>query len=508
MKVKSSWRGLAVAVIAMVAAMGAQPLAARAETTVNIAVVNDFASWNPYADSTAQMYSMWGQIYGDLVSFNTVTGDYEPALAERWETDKSDPRIWIFHLRHGLKRQHDGKELTAEDVLHSIDRIRHDPHSVQADNVEQIASAEVIDPYTVKLVTKTPLAPLLTYLTEVSITGKDLFDKYGDSVDRKAPYGWGAYAVEDIAIGQRMVLRKNPDWPGIKADNPDRLIYTRIREDEARITALLNGEIQIALAIPPHLAQRVSATPGRKAVGVPSVEPMFLGMNPKYKPWDNKTLRQAVAYAIDRDAIITSVFEGQAALLDGPIGPGQYGYTPDVTPKYRYDPEKAKKLLAEAGYPDGIDVELYMAPNRYVDDLQSTQAIAAMLTKVGIRTKLKPTEYSVFWPRLRKGQNPFYYMGRGSVVDPSPMLGQYFETDITPRLGYSNPKLDAILEAERREFDLAKRKQLLLQAFDMIQDEVPAFFLWRINSIYGISDKIAFTPHADERLWGTDITVK
>ena len=507
MKFKSAWHGFAFAAMAALTVMGASP-PARAESTVTVAVVNDFASWNPYADSTAQMYSMWAQIYGDLVAYDSLAGEYVPYLAESWETDKSDPRIWVFHLRHGLKRQHDGKELTADDVVHSIDRIKHDPRSVQLDNVERIVTAEAVDPYTVKLVTKEPSAPLLTYLTEVSITGKDLFDKYGADADKKAAYGWGPYALEDIAIGQRMVLRKNPGSPFIKPNNPDHLIFTRIREDEPRITALLNGEVQIAMAIPPHLAQRVNAAPGAKAVGVPSVEPMFLGMNPKYKPWDNKKLRQAVGYAIDREAIIKSVFQGQATLLDGPIGPGQYGYSTAVTPKYRYDPDKAKQLLAEAGYPNGLDVEFYMAPNRYVDSLQSSEAIAAMLTKVGIRTKLVPTEYSVFWPRLRKGGVPFYYMGRGSVVDPSPMLGQYFETGITPRLGYSNPKLDAILQAERREFDPAKRKQLLLQAFDLMQDENPAFFLWRINSIYGISDKVAFAPHSDERVWGTDITVK
>ena len=508
MKLKASLRALRILMIAGVAALGVSPSAVRAETTVTVALVNDFASWNPYADSTAQMYSMWGQIYGDLVAFDTLTSEFVPFLAKSWETDKSDPRIWIFHLRDDVKRQHDGKPLTAADVVHSIDRIKHDQRSVQQDNVESIVATEAVDPYTVKIVTKTPLAPLLPYLSEVSITGKDLYDQFGADADRKAPYGWGPYTLEDIAIGQRMVLRKNPGWPGIKAENPDRLIFTRIREDEARITALLNGEVQIAMAIPPHLAPRVDATAGMKAVGVPSVEPMFLGMNPKYKPWDNKTLRQAVAYAIDREAIIKSVFQGQATMLDGPIGPGQYGYSADVTPKFRYDPEKAKQLVAQAGYPDGIDVDFFMSPNRYVDDLQSSEAIAAMLTKVGIRAKLKPTEYSVHWPRLRKGLVPFYYMGRGSVIDPSPMLGQYFETDVTPRLGYSNPKLDAILEAERREFDPAKRKQLLLEAYDMIQEEVPAFFLWRINSIYGISDKVAFIPHSDERVWGTDMAVK
>ncbi len=497
------------AMLASLIAVAAPSVAVQAESTVTIGVVNDFAGWNPYADSTSQMYNIWCQVYGCLGTFNALTGEYGPMLAESWETDKTDPKIWYFHLRRGLKRQHDGKELTAADVVHSVDRTKHDPRTQQVNNVEPIASAEAVDPYTVKLVTVEPTAPLLSYVFDrMIITGKDLFDQYGAAADRKAPYGWGPYAVEDVAIGQRTVLRKNPGWPGIKAENPDRMIFTRIREDEGRVTALLNGEVQMVQAIPPHLRQRIDGVPGVKAVSVPSTEPMFIGMNPKYKPWENKTLRLAVAYAIDREAIIKTVFQGGAELLEGPIGPGQYGYSPDVQPKYHYDPAKAKQLLAEAGFPNGIDVDMFMSPNRYINDVQSMEAVSAMLTAVGIRTKLNTPDYSIHWPNLRKGLVPFYYMGRGSVNDPSAMLEQYFETGVTPRLAYSNPKLDEVLRAERREFDPDKRKQNLLQAFDIIQEEVPAFFLWRINSLYGLSDKIAFVPHPDDRLFGTDITVK
>lgn len=498
-------RALAVVAAVIVAPCGA----AIAESTVTIGVVNDFAGWNPYADSTAQMYMIWCQTYGCLGTFNTNTGEYEPLLAESWETDKNDPRIWTFHLRHGLKRHHDGKELTAEDVVHAIDRAKHDPHTAQGNNVHPIASAEAVDKYTVKITTTEPTAPLLDYIFDrLIITGKDLFDQYGAAADRKAPYGWGPYTIGDIAIGQRMVLNKNPEWPGIKPDNPDRIVFTRIREDEPRVTALLNGEVQIATAIPPHLAKRVEAASGVKAVGVPSVENMFLAMNPHFPPWNNKALRQAVAYAIDREAIVQSVFQGHAEVLHGAVGPGQYAYSPDVTPKYHYDPAKAKQLVTEAGFPNGIDVELYASADRYVNDRQSSQAIASMLTKVGIRTKLTIRDYSIEWPNVRKGLVPFYYQGRGSVIDPSPFLEQYFQSGVTPRLGYSNPQLDKLLEAERREFDPAQRKQLLLQAYDLIQQEVPAFFLWRIDALYGVPDKVGFKPHSDERIFGTDIAVK
>lgn len=496
--------------LAVIAAIIFAPCgAATAETTVTIGVVNDFAGWNPYADTTAQMYMIWCQTYGCLGTYNTNTGEYEPLLAESWETDKSDPRIWYFHLRHGLKRHHDGRELSADDVVHAIDRTKHDPHTAQVNNVHPIASAEAVDKYTVKITTTEPTAPLLDYIFDrLIITGKDLFDQYGAAADRKAPYGWGPYMIGDIAIGQRMVLNKNPQWPGMKPQNPDRIVFNRIQEAEPRITALLNGEVQIATAIPPHLAKRVEAASGVKAVGVPSVENMFLAMNPHFPPWNNKTLRQAVAYAIDREAIVQSVFQGRAEVLLGALGPGQIGYSPEVTPQYHYDPAKAKQLVTEAGFPNGVDIELFASADRYVNDRQSSQAIASMLTKVGIRTKLTIRDYSIEWPNVRKGLVPFYYQGRGSVIDPSPFLEQYFQSGVTPRLGYSNPQLDKLLEAERREFDPAQRKKLLLQVFNLIQQEVPAVFLWRINSLYGVSDKVGFKPHSDERIFGTDITVK
>ena len=504
---RALWRLRAIALI--VAVMLAPCIAEASESTVTIGVVNDFAGWDPYADSTAQMYMIWCQTYGCLGTFNTNTGEYEPLLAQSWESDKNDSRIWYFHLRHGLKRHHDGKELTADDVVHSIDRAKHDPHTAQASNVQPVASAQAIDKYTVEVTTTEPTAPLLDYLFDrLIITGKDLFDKYGFAADRKAPYGWGPYVVKDIAIGQRMVLDKNSAWPGIKSENPDHIVFIRIQEDEPRVTALLNGEVQIATAIPPHLAQRIDATSGMKAVGVPSVEIMFLAINPHFPPWNNKKLRQAAAYAIDREAIVKSVFQSRAEALDGPIGPGQYGYSPDVKPKYPYDPEKAKQLVKDAGFPNGVDVNLFASADRYVNDRQSSEAVAAMLTTVGIRTQLHILDYSIEWPNVRKGLVPFYYQGRGSVIDPSPMLEQYFQSGVTPRIGVSDPKLDDILRAERREFDPGQRKALLLQAFDRIQEEVPAVFLWRIDALYGVSDKVKFEPHSDERMFGTDIAAK
>ena len=495
----------AFAVAGMLAAPGAE-----AKSTVRIGVVNDFAGWNPYADSTAQMYMIWCQTYGCLGLYDPVKGEYTGMLAERWEVDKNDPNVWTFYLRKGLKRHGDGKELTSEDVIHGLWRNKNDPRSAQKQNTRPIKSAVAIDRYTVRFTTNKPTAPLLSFLFDrLIITGKDLYDKYGaNKADREYPWGWGPYKVKDIVVGQRMVLDKNENWPGIKKSNPDRMIFQRIKEDEARITGLLNGELQIAQFIPPHLIPRVENTPGITVKGTSPVEIMFLGMNPKFKPWDNKLVRQAVAYAIDRKAIINALFHGRAEILHGPVGPGQYAWSPDVGPKYSYNPKKARALLKQAGFPDGVKIDFYTAVNRYINDRQAAQAMVPMLEAVGFKVKLHTPEYSSHWPMVRKGKRPFFYQGRGSVIDPSAAIAQYFETGVSPRIMYSNPEFDKVVAAERQEFDPEKRKKLLQRAFGILLEDVPAHFLWRIKQYYGISDKVEFTPVPTDRIYGTDIIVK
>jgi peptide/nickel transport system substrate-binding protein len=281
-----------------------------------------------------------------------------------------------------------------------------------------------------------------------------------------------------------------------------------MREPEVRVTALLNGEIQIAQFVPPFMMDRVNNAADAKIVATDSVETMFLAMMPRAKPWDNKLVRQAVCYAIDRDAIIQSVFQGQARRLDGPIGPATYGYTPDLQPRYPYDPDKAKQLLAQAGFPNGVDVELSTPVGRYVQDKSSTEAIAAMLTAVGIRTKLLTPEWPTLWADVQAGRVPFYYMGRGGVLDPGLPLSQYFETGISPRIGYSDAQVDALFAKERETFDPANRKQALAEVMSRITAEAPACFLWTINMLWGMAKNIDYTPRPDTRIVAKDIRVR
>jgi len=495
------------------ALLGATALASAvsAETRVVIGATETISSHNPHGDSISMGYGIWCQVYGCLGTYSFAKGDYVGMLAERWEVDKKDPNVWLFHLRKGVKRQYDGKELAAEDVVHSINRMAKDPQTRQKQNVKHVKSASVVDKYTVKVVTKLPTAPLLEFLFDrVMVTSKDLFDKHGPrNADRKYPWGYGPYKLEELVIGERIVLRKDPASPWAKPENPDTVIFRVMREPEQRVTALLNNEIQIAQFIPPHLGGRVSSAPNANLVPTPSVEIMFFAMSPKWKPFDNRLARKAACMAIDRDAIIKAILGGQAERLDAPVGQGQYAYDPAAAARMKvpYDPKEARALLEKAGL-IGAEIELETPVGRYVNDKQLTEAMIPMLNAVGFKAKLKTPEWPTLWANVQKGKTPFYYMGRGSVVDPSPAFAQYFETGGSPRIGFSNEEVDRLLRKERATFDPEERKKVINLAFAKIVEEQPACFMWKHNLLYGIAKNVTYTPNPTGKVWGSDMAVR
>ena len=422
-----------------------------------------------------------------------------------------NPTTWIFYLSKNYKFN-DGKTVTADDVVHSLmNRVIKDPQSKQKASVApSVVKAETVDQFTVKVTTDKPTAPLLSFLCDrLIITSKAAFDKYGrDAADREHMMGGGPYQLKELIPGQRLVLQKRPDHPDAKKNPraPDEVVYRIMREPEQRITAFLNDEIQIAQFIPPHMRQRIEKNPKFRVTPVDSVEIMFLAMQPK-PPFDKKEVRQAACHAINRDQIISTLLEGFASRLDGPLGPGQYGYDPKLRPRYEYNPEKARKLLAQAGYPNGVDVELQTPVGRYTLDKQITEAVVPMLSAAGIRTRLLTPEWPTLWANVQSGRVPFYYMGRGSVIDPSAALHQYFKTGGSPRIGYSNPKLDELFDRELGEFDPDRRRRYLSQAMSLITEEAPACFLWRHQLLWGLNTNLDYEPLPDGRIYGLHMKV-
>lgn len=471
---------------------------------IAVGITETIQGYNPYGDAVVLIGSLWCKVYSCLTRFDFEQGRVVPYLAE--SVEPVDDRVWEVKLRTDWVR-HNGDPVRAEDVVHSIERTRNDPNSMRQFVVASIESAQIVDDRTVRITTKESDATLPDNLSLLPVTSKKLYDEYGADADRDHPHGAGPYRLVEISVGNHMILERVDDHPMISPTNPYQIMYRIMAEPEQRVTALSNGEIQIAQGVPPQLVARVDELPNAHAAFANSVEMMFLAMNPSTHPWDVKEARQAVAHAINREAIVAALLGGRATLLDGPVGDGQFGYDPDFRTPYQFDPEKSRALLEAAGL-SGVEIDFYTPVGRYTADRQIAEAMVPMLEDVGFKVNLRTPEWATLWADVQAGGVPFYYMGRGQMLDPSRALRQYFETDGSPRLDFSNAEVDSLLQAERRTFDTDRRIATMREAMELITEEAPAHFLWLHQMAWGVSDGIEFTPRPADRVDGWNIYIR
>ncbi|MFN3275572.1 MAG: ABC transporter substrate-binding protein [Paracoccus sp. (in: a-proteobacteria)] len=470
---------------------------------VAVAITETISGYNPYSDPVVLLSSVWCQIYGCITRYDFDKGEFVPFLAQSVES--IDELTWEIRLPEGLIR-HNGDPVLAEDIVHSIDYLGSNPGSGKSYLVAGWETVEAVDDLTVRITTATPDATLRDNLAGVAVTSKALFDEMGDAMFTDAPYGAGPYKLSEVSIGQHIVIERNDGHPMLSPENPAQIMYRIMAEPEQRVTALANNEVQIAQGVPPQLMQRVEDMPHARIASTNSVEMMFLAMSPGTPPWDRIEARQAVAHAINREAIVRAILQGQANLLDGPVSEGQIGYDPGFASPFDYDPEKARALLQSAGL-EGVEVTLSTPVGRYTADRQITEAMVPMLEAAGFSVTLDTPEWATLWANVQQGNVPFYYMGRGSMIDPSRALHQYFATGGSPRIGFSDPDLDEVLAAERAEFDPAERARKMQAAIAHLVEEAPAAFMWQHQMAWGVSHDIRFTPRPADQVNGWEIFV-
>ena len=482
----------------------AQPALAQ-DKVMTITATEPMTTDNPYGDSSSPVYSLWCHTYGCLGRYDYTTKQLVGILAEKWEA--TDPLTWRFTLRKGLKRQDGGPGPTSADVVHSLKRIRTDPESVQNSFIAMVKEIVPVDDYTFDIKTKSPAVNLpMALFDRFIITSAELYAKYGREADKKHAVGWGPYKLEEYQADRRVVIRKNPDWTepdgADTKSSPDVVILQQMREPEQRVTALLNGEVQVARLVPPQLVRRLENRPDVKIIKTGGIEVMFVAFNNKMAPWTDVRLRKAVAYAINRPLIVDRLLSGYAKVQDGLIGPNQFCYTGKPDRANSYDPAKAKALLAEVGYPNGgPEIDFYTAVGRYISDRQIAEAVAQMLRQVGFKVKLHTPEYANFWADVRRGKTPMYYMGRGTIYDASDAAGQLFGTGGSPRVQYSNPKFDELLAAQYKESDPEKRCQIWREMNQILIDDVPSHFMWTHTLVTGVRANITTTVDASGEFW-------
>lgn len=461
----------------------------------------DLEAWSPYAQSSTPTYSRWGNVMEPLVDYDYAARKLVPVLATDWSNNGLE---WTFKLRKGVTF-HDGSTFTANDVIHSFNRMMNDGDSLQASNFLEIDHMKALDEHRLRITTKRVTATLLFNIgPNRFITSKTAFDKYGnkDDADRH-PSGTGPYKFVHWKRGTELALEKNDKYwknnPG-----PEKLIFKVIPEAAARSAALIRGEVDLIRNLEVQDISRMSKQKNVRVAKVDGIRMLMFPLSPRRPPLDDVQVRKAICYGVDTKAIIKNVLRNQATPIKGPIPPAIFGSDPDWKP-YPHDPAKAKQLLADAGHAHGIDLTLTTPTNRYPKDREVAQAIAQQLRDVGIRVTVATPEFGTLSNDLDAGKLDFYQISRGGYVDGAEPMEQYFRTGETKRTAYSNPKVDKLLDASDRELDTDKREKLLQEAGTIILNDAAAIFACTYTDTYGLSKNVDWKPGPDERVNGIDM---
>jgi peptide/nickel transport system substrate-binding protein len=450
-------------------------------------------SLNPYAVNTSPLVAAWGSVMEPLIDADYERRGYRGVLAESWQMSGTKMQ---FKLRKGI-RFHDGTLLTSRDVMASFKRILTDKASLQAPNLENVKEMHVPDDHSFVITLKQADATALEDINGRVIMKQIAAEKMGELDNR--PVGTGPFKFTSWERSGQFVVRRNENYWGTPA-KIDEVIYKAIQEDSARIAALEAGQADVISNIPPHEIARLKANAKLRVQAVQGLRPIFLVLSPAYKPLDNVKVRRAITHAIDRERIIKHVLEGTAYPLNGLLSPQVFGYDPGAK-ALAYDPDKAKQLLIEAGFANGFEIDYYSPTGRYPKDREVAQVIVEHLSRVGIKANLKTPEWAIFNTDYKNGKYPIYLTGRGSLTDADALFQQYFRTGTTRRvLGYSNPKLDEILDAERQTFDSKRREKLLWDAHRLILEDAPAVPLWNSMDVYAHRADLTWTAPPDEKV--------
>jgi peptide/nickel transport system substrate-binding protein len=459
-------------------------------------------SLHPYAYTSSPQYGIWNHIAEGLVQEDYVKMDYVGVLAESWEFQG---KKWVFHLKKGV-RFHNGSPFTAQDVVHSINRIMNDKKSLQKSGLKDITEVQALDDHTVTIVTEVPSAVLLDRLTNRFMISKAAADKYGEDVDQH-PTGTGPYKFVSWERNGALVLTRNEDYWGPKAAIKE-IVTKRVKEDAARVSGLLAGQGDVINNVPVEELSRIKGNPRVRIERAQGQRMYFLVLNPAYKPFDNKLVRQAFNYSIDPSVIVKHIYEGNGYVMDGPVASNVIGHDPK-TKRYPFDPKRAKALLAKAGYPDGLEVKLHLSPDRYPKAREVCQVIADQLGQGGIRTELVSQEFIVFWGQegVNGGKLPFYYVGR-PAIDADTLYDQYFRSGVTKRLEYKNTEFDRLMDEQQRTGDSKKRIALMQQAGRILMEDAPMVPLYTLAEIYGVANNILWKATPGERVLAYEMKLK
>lgn len=434
-----------------------------------------------------------------------------PEIAESM-TQRS-PTVYDFKIRSGIKF-HDGSDLTAEDVKFSLDRITvagamgDGQTSPRQSLMGPVESVEVVDGDTVRITLKEPWPILPAMLPNQQIVSKAHVERVGSAGLARQPNGAGPFKLVEWRPGDSVIMERFDDYYGGSPDIApvgkacvDRVIFKIIPESASRVAALLAGDVHIINELPAFSVSQVKASGVADVMTVNGTRSFFIAMNLEGEVFGNPLVRRAAAHALDKDLLIDRILDGAAARIEGILSPDAFGAS--ELPVYEHDLAKARSLLAEAGYPDGVDVSMDVE-GAFKD---TAEAVASLLTRAGIRTTVTVGEGAQLVSKWRtqgqakSGDMYFTSWGNGSL-DPFDIFTPTHRTnDRGNSAGYSNPKVDALLDAAATELDVARRAAMYREAELIINEDLPYLYLWVPQDLYGVSKRVSgWRPSADSRI--------
>jgi len=482
----------------------------------------DVNSMDPYTRNETLLLAFNSHIYEPLVRRDRNM-EPEPALAERWE--QPSPTLWRFHLRRGVKFT-DGTPFNADDVLFSAQRVR-----AQGSNLNSVMATvkEVrkVDDHTVEFETTEPNPILDREFVTFGIMSKQWSEKNNatrpaDLTTREENFatrnamGTGPFRLVSREPDRRTVLERNPDWWDKPTHNLQRVEYTIISNDATRVAALLSGEIDFVYTVPPQDVDRIRRTAGMQVIQGPELRTIYLGMDQSRpqllksdvqgkNPFQDVRVRRAVNMAIDAPAIQRTVMRGQSRPTGLIWGPGVNGFREEDDKRTPVDVEGAKRLLAEAGYPNGFGVTLDCPNDRYVNDEAICTAAVSMLARIGIRVTLAAQTRARFFAEVNapRFNTSFYLLGwTPATADAHNALFNLAGTrdgtrGVFNNGGYSNPKLDDLIRRIGVETDQEARQRMISESAVILREDAAYVPLHQQQIVWAARQGVEIMQTAD-----------